>query len=1396
VNQDGAWTAVDATLAPAGGGYAPIATPSHVLLSDGGNGPLATLTDANGNQLAYTFPVPLPAPTVTGSTALYPDVLPGVDLQADVTDQGGFSEVLIVHDATAAANPILHDLHLATTTQGLTLSADAAGNIAARTSDGTATFTSPTPVMWDSSTTTEAGSTQAARTAVSPADLSEDVSSVSGPGQGARVAEVGVSASSDGVTLSPDQDLLGGSATTYPVYIDPYTSPGTLKTGGYTEATEGCPDAKLYNTPQDNGEGVGYQQYASNCFGLERSYFAINTSSLDSSMVFDSATLHLTETYGADHGCSNTWPLTVKATGAISASTSWNNQPGVSATVKASIPVKSAAAGCGDRSVSVDVKSQIAAVAGVHDTWTFGLFGDETKTSSNLGFMRFAVNPYVTTVYDIPPSAPTNPSTTPDSINPSGPGCGSSSIGWIGRTTFSTASSNITLNAKLTSAMTGANLRGQYSVWDYSSGSALTHPADSPAVASGGTARTSIGFVVKDGHRYGWNVKAYDGNLSGPATATCHFNVDLQPPTPAHIDDSTAFPPLGSTASPTAHAGDTGLTVHVSSTDVAPTGCTPTACVSSGIDRFEYSMDTPIPPSGAASETVTPDASGTATADIPLSVSAQQWGTHTLYVRAVDGANNSSTATYRFYAPWNPDLANLVEPGDLDGDGIPDTITPAPDGSLQLLSGDAGTSTAPQTSSPAANAPDCPTDTPDCHPDHPGWSNFLVTHRGSYVQSGVDDLLAYSRNDHMLYLYVNDANGLTGDDRTTAAGHFTKDNVVRMSLKPQCSGTDGCSNYETNWDGVQQLIAAGDATNSDGPPSLITVENGHLWFYSGSRNAAAHLSAAKLLGTGDWSGTTLIAPGAVNGNLTLWVRNTATGLVTTYPIPLGTDRLPTTLLTPPAAHPLISAMTASDGSSLCVDVRQNLASRGTPVQAYTCNDSPAQHWTLGTDKSVRASGHCLDVTGGATAAGTPVELYTCNAGAAQQWEPDTDGTLRNPASGRCLTIPSDQTPQKAQLVLDDCTAADGQRWAAGTTGTIPAQEPLLPLNLTTATYPAMSSPGDANTPGSTTPGTRDGAPDLYVTDARGQVIEYPGAPALADIAQFATPVELGYLSGSEPPTSAGDLDGDQQPDLATIDGDGHMCVYAGDAQGHQNRITRSSRAGWTGADISHRGDYNGDGYEDLIAHMPNDPVLRLYPGDGSAGNAEQPYLTIPRPAGSPSPDWSKTTEVVAAGDVNFDAYPDLLAVEDDALYLFPGTSNGHVGTPTMIGTSSWSPLDLIVPGDVNGDGLNDLWARNRTTGVIHQYLNDTSNPGTALGSGPRAMTIGTGFTSAATPGLAVPGDATGDGRPDLWATWTSDNHLHFYPGNGKAGTDSTGSGFGTQSDVSGSGWTTTIKSIS
>ena len=83
----------------------PVATVTDLVLSGGGSGPLARLGH-NGQELSLSWPAPLKAPSISGDTATYGEVLPGVDLAVRATADG-FSELLIVKTRQAASNPAL-----------------------------------------------------------------------------------------------------------------------------------------------------------------------------------------------------------------------------------------------------------------------------------------------------------------------------------------------------------------------------------------------------------------------------------------------------------------------------------------------------------------------------------------------------------------------------------------------------------------------------------------------------------------------------------------------------------------------------------------------------------------------------------------------------------------------------------------------------------------------------------------------------------------------------------------------------------------------------------------------------------------------------------------------------------------------------------------------------------------------------------------------------------------------------------------------------------------------------------------------------------------------------------------------------------------------------------------
>jgi hypothetical protein len=872
VKQDGRWVPVSATLHRVDGGYSPAATPSGLVMSAGGRGPLAVMTTSAGRRLALSVPFALPAPAVSGASATYRNVLPGVDLQVTATSQGGISDSLVIKNAVAAKNRAVRGFRISPSASGLTLHATAAGGLTAATPGGSA-FLMPAPQ----------------------------------------------------VKLTT---LLSAPKLAFPVKFAAVVNPASSGTEGYAEAKQDCSSDPTYNVPQTNGEGIGYQNSpGSTCEGLYRSYWQINTTNLNSSMVVSSATLLTAETYGSDLSCSDTWPATLKWTGGIGSGTEWNSQPGVIETLSTAYP-KSAQ--CGTQDVDFDVTGPMQSTAENNDTqWTFGLFGDESllgqsscspSSEYNCGFMRFNNNPSITTVFDIAPNTPTNTNTTPQSHDDgtvTGPGCGSNAIGWIGKTDLGSGNgSSVTLNATVVSNITGEHVRAQYTVWDNSApnnpvGSNVVASPDSAFVATGTTVDTPVGIALKDGHAYGWRVRADDGTLQSGFAPDCHFNVDLTAPTVPTVTSAT-FPPSGSPGASPPLSGTTG-TFSFSSTDPVPTGCVST-CVASGVAGFEYSFNTPLPTTGAAAVAV----GGT------VSYTPNLWGTNVLYVAAVDNAGNvSQTRQYDFYVKWNPQAT--VTAGDVDGDGIPDLLaTNNTTGDLLVFKGG---------SDPAAAASTEIAGTPATTPDGGGWNQYQFTHRGSFSQGSVDDLVLHKQGGTDLYLYLNNQ-----ADPGVAPQFGNIADVDTFSTKPACAPTastsSNCTGYDaTDWSKVSQVLIPGDVYGT-GLPDLLTVENDQLWLYEYD----GAMDVPVLLGSSGWSGMTLIAPGDVGGRLTVWARDNSTGAIYSWPLTLDSNGVPELGTASVGAPVTATSGTLVAGVSLPATSFPIVVSSG-PLTGGTCGSS-------------------------------------------------------------------------------------------------------------------------------------------------------------------------------------------------------------------------------------------------------------------------------------------------------------------------------------------------------------------------------------------------------------------------------------------------------------------------
>jgi len=501
---------------------------------------------------------------------------------------------------------------------------------------------------------------------------------------------------------------------------------------------------------------------------------------------------------------------------------------------------------------------------------------------------------------------------------------------------------------------------------------------------------------------------------------------------------------------------------------------------------------------------------------------------------------------------------------------------------------------------------------------------------------------------------------------------------------------------------------------------------------------------------------------------------------------------------------------ANDGSEVTLDatLTSNIVGESVKGQYALWDDMEGADVISNPDSAYVASGTTVD---------TPVGV-TLQDGHAYGWNVRAyDGTLASASTANChfyvdLTAPTVPTVTSSAFPTSGSSPASPPTVGTAGTFTFASTDPVPTVGCDSlpcvasgvASYEysfntPLAASGNATTPASDpsisfTPGLW-GTNILYVAE-----VDNVGNVSQTEQYDF-------YVAWSPQATvTAGDINGDGIPDLLATNTGGDLLLYAGGADPAVTPVTAGTPAtspdgtSWSTFQITHRGSMSGNAVDDLFAQKganlylylnnPNDPGVAPQFGDISDID------TIAKPscaatasnasncAGYDATDWSQATQILVPGALYGNGLPDLLTVENDQLWLYKGGFGDSLGTPVLLGSSGWSGMTLIAPGEVAGHLT--LWARDDATGAISSWpleLDSNGMPelGTTAVGAPVTATSGTvlsgvTLTSAAYPQVVSSGPLTGGtcgtadptACPGVYAEDASGN-LWYYQGQSVTG---------------------------
>ena len=249
-----------------------------------------------------------------------------------------------------------------------------------------------------------------------------------------------------------------------------------------------------------------------------------------------------------------------------------------------------------------------------------------------------------------------------------------------------------------------------------------------------------------------------------------------------------------------------------------------------------------------------------------------------------------------------------------------------------------------------------------------------------------------------------------------------------------------------------------------------------------------------------------------------------------------------------------------------------------------------------------------------------------------------------------------------------------------------------------------------------------------------------------------------FDAGSSPfSVTIGDFNGDGKQDLAFANSvtAGLVTVMLGNGSGGFSPAAGSPFAAGTAPRSIAVGDFNGDGFQDLVIPNINSGNATILLGNGSGGFTQA--------TGSPIAAGS-TPNSVAVADVNGDGKADLIfsnGIVSGTVTVMLGNGSGGFaaasGSPFPAGNSP----EKVVTGDFNGDGSTDLAVANYGGNNLTILLGN--------GIGGFVAAAGSPVATGTNPRTIAVGDFNGDGIADLAVVNAGSGNLTILLGNGTGG---------------------------